>query len=83
MDVRTKAQETFPGGIPALMTVKDFAEVCGISVPTAKKMLDKNPGNYVQAGEGKSRMVPARLLFEYLGSDTALIVADRGKRIEG
>lgn len=62
---RSRASVRFEGGMPALMTVTDFAFACGISRPKAKRYIEADSSRYEVVGETK--MVPARVLYEFLG----------------
>lgn len=55
--------------IPALMTIKRAAEICGISRTTMSKIVNANPESYVPGGSGNSKMVKRDWIMSYIGDD--------------
>ena len=62
--------------IPALLTITDFADRCGVSRTTATKIVESHPEYIVQA-DGGAKYVMAALLFSFYGFDGNFQELDR------
>ena len=66
---------TYPENVPALLTVSDFARRCGVSRPTAMKIIDQHP-ECVEVIEGGSKRVKASLLFSFFDANGEFVQLD-------
>lgn len=70
---------SLPRSIKPLMSVSEYAEICGISYRKAKQLLDADPNNYVSGASG-TKMVPARVVLSYLGTNSKDFIDGQIKR---
>lgn len=66
--VTTRSEMMYPAGLPAVLTIREFAAICAISEPTAREWVYSEGFDVIRMPSGRI-MVPARVVRNLEGED--------------